>query len=333
MKKILSICIPTFNRARQLNHQLAWLAQDIKGFEDECEVIISDNCSNDETQSVIKEWQMAFVKTTFKPNRHDENIGCIKNITYCLNVSTSQYTWIIGDDDLILKNTLAYVLKTLKKTPDLTLLYLNFSDLNIKTGEVISEHWFDTNLDNNKNIYDGKTTFQHCIEKNFGSVIFLTATIYRRELAQAALKQWPNCVKNWGCLAYWSGYCASQGNVVVTKNNYIKCIVGVSDWQKDPKAWFKIIHQDIPEIYMKLQKIGYPRNFYRKMIFNLLKEELTKDNFFRRFKYYLWCFIHWPFWFMKIVSYFLFFIYLAIFNCKIPIFTTDSTQYYHPLIE
>ncbi|MDM9382280.1 glycosyltransferase family 2 protein [Chlorogloeopsis sp. ULAP01] len=328
MKKLLSICIPTFNRAKQLNKQLAWLAQDIKGFEDDCEIIVSDNCSNDETQSVIKKWQSVLIQTTFKSNKHDENIGCIRNITYCLNVSTSRFTWIIGDDDLIFNNTLAYVISKLKSIPDLALLYLNFSDLNRKTGEVISEHWFDTNLDNNKNIYDGKVTFQHCIEKNFGSVIFLTATIYCTELAQTALQKWSIGMDNWGYLAYLAGYCAAQGNILVTKNNYIECTMGVSYWQEDPRAWFKILHKDIPEIYLKLQEIGYPHKFYRQMILNIVKEDLTKNNLFIRFKYYLWCFIHWPLWSINIIIYFLFSLFSAIFNYKSLKIITNFRQYH-----
>ncbi|MFQ4142280.1 glycosyltransferase family 2 protein [Chlorogloeopsis sp. ULAP02] len=331
MKKLISICIPTFNRAQELHNQLSWLAQDIKGFEDDCEVIISDNCSNDETQSVIKKWQPAFIQTTFKSNKHDENIGCIRNITYCLNVSTSRFTWIIGDDDLIFNNTLAYVISKLKSIPNLGLLYLNFSDLNRKTGEVTSEHWFDTNLDNKKNIYDGKGTFQHCIEKNFGSVIFLTATIYRTDLAQAALQEWSIGMENWGYLAYLAGYCAVQGNILVTKNNYIECTMGVSYWQEDPRAWFKILHKDIPEIYLKLQEIGYPRKFYSRMILKIFKEDLTKDNFFIRLKYYLWCLIHWPLWSINIVIYFLFSLSSAIFNYKLPQTIANITQYNTPI--
>ena len=44
MQKLLTIAIPTYNRAALLDKQLAWLATAIKGFESECEIIISDNC-------------------------------------------------------------------------------------------------------------------------------------------------------------------------------------------------------------------------------------------------------------------------------------------------
>ena len=54
MQKLLTIAIPTYNRAALLDKQLAWLATAIKGWESECEIIISDNCSTDNTPGVVK---------------------------------------------------------------------------------------------------------------------------------------------------------------------------------------------------------------------------------------------------------------------------------------
>ncbi len=50
MHKLLTIAIPTYNRAELLDKQLAWLAQAIQGFESDCEIFVSDNCSTDHTQ-------------------------------------------------------------------------------------------------------------------------------------------------------------------------------------------------------------------------------------------------------------------------------------------
>lgn len=84
MNKLLSICVPTFNRAEELNKQLAWLAREIKGFENECEIIVSDNCSTDNTQEVIQKWQQFFEPTIqFTANKNSENIGWMKNFAYC----------------------------------------------------------------------------------------------------------------------------------------------------------------------------------------------------------------------------------------------------------
>ncbi len=317
MKKLLSITIPTFNRAKELDNQLAWLAKEIKGFEDECEIIISDNCSTDNTQDVISKWQQVFSQTTFKSNKNRENIGWMRNFAYCLNSSTSQYTWIIGDDDLIFDGTLAYVLKALKENPDLSLLYLNFLGRHKETDEIMGEHWFDTDLEE-RGFSEGKAIFQHCIEQNIGSVIFITATVFRTGLAQFALRKWPGSLDNWGGLAYWTGFCASQGRVLVTKENYLECAMGVSYWLKDPKAWFRIRHRDIPEVYMKLREIGYPNNFCRRMILNILKEDVIGGETLKNLKYYLWCFVKTPLWTMGVVSSFVGFVSMSLVEINTP---------------
>ena len=75
MNKLLTIAIPTFNRAQLLDKHLTWLAQAIKGFEDDCEILVSDNCSTDNTQEVIQKWQTTLSNMTFKSNKNFKNSG------------------------------------------------------------------------------------------------------------------------------------------------------------------------------------------------------------------------------------------------------------------
>ncbi|MUL38100.1 glycosyltransferase family 2 protein [Gloeocapsopsis dulcis] len=147
MNSLLTIAIPTFNRTHLLDKQLAWLANSIRGFESDCEVIISDNCSTDETKEVIQKWQHAFAATQLRINRNRENIGAIKNIAYCINNATSKYVWTISDDDTIYAKTLADVLQVLRDNADLSLLILNFSNFNIKTNQQRFTRCFDIEND------------------------------------------------------------------------------------------------------------------------------------------------------------------------------------------
>ncbi len=130
MNKLLTIAIPTYNRANLLDKQLTWLAQAIKGFEDECEILVSDNCSTDNTQEVIQKWQATLNNITFKSNKNLKNLGVVKNIMYCLKSTTTKYVWTIGDDDPIQDRAIAYVISKLRQHEDLSLLFLNFSGRN-----------------------------------------------------------------------------------------------------------------------------------------------------------------------------------------------------------
>ena len=143
MNALLTIAVPTYNRAELLNKQLAWLAKSIKGYESECEIIISDNCSEDNTQEIVKKWQSSLPATTFHINRNSENVGVMKNITYCIEATKSKYIWTISDDDIIADKTISYIINTLKKEPDLALLILNFSCRHEVTGELLYERCYE----------------------------------------------------------------------------------------------------------------------------------------------------------------------------------------------
>jgi glycosyltransferase involved in cell wall biosynthesis len=276
MKKLLTIAIPTYNRADLLDKQLGWLAQAIKGFEADCEILVSDNCSTDNTQGIIKKWQGILSNITFKSNKNLENLGVMKNIIYCLSSATTKYVWTIGDDDPIQDRSIPYVINNLKKHENLSLLFLNFSGLNKITGEpvhpptIVGNRWFDA--DSEDGCGDGKAIFEHCFDKSVGAVIFLTATIYRTDLVKRALEIWKDAAKNWISLAYLAGYCAANGSVIVTKETFIECIVGVSYWQKEPKSALLMQYQHIPEVLMKLEENGYSKKFCRRMIVKNFRE-------------------------------------------------------------
>ncbi|MEH2405267.1 glycosyltransferase family 2 protein [Nostoc sp.] len=276
MQKLLTIAIPTYNRAELLNKQLVWLAQAIKAFEDECEILVSDNCSTDNTQEVIQKWQLTLSNITFKSNKNSKNLGVVKNIMYCLNSTTTKYVWTIGDDDPIQDKAIAYVINKLRQHENLSLLFLNFSGRNQITGEpvhppkIVGNRWFD--IDSEGGDGDGKAIFEHCFSKSVGAVIFLTATVYRTDLVKRALKNWPDAENNWISLAYLAGYCAANGIVIVTKEIYLECVVGVSYWQKEPKSALLMQYKHIPEVILKLEQSGYSKQFCRRMLLQNGKE-------------------------------------------------------------
>ena len=116
MSKLLTISIPTYNRAQVLDRQLTWLASEILGYEDDCEIIISDNCSTDKTQEILEKWRSALApRISFTYHSNEENIGEMANIVSCLRKATGKFVWSLGDDDSVQNGTVGYLLSKIQR--------------------------------------------------------------------------------------------------------------------------------------------------------------------------------------------------------------------------
>jgi abequosyltransferase len=100
----LTIAIPTYNRARFIKLNLGQLKKICTHFLDRIEILISDNCSPDNTPQIVSEFQ----STEFPIHyiRNEVNIGSDANIAQCFNLAKGKYVLILGDDDFILEGIL-----------------------------------------------------------------------------------------------------------------------------------------------------------------------------------------------------------------------------------
>lgn len=113
---LLTIAIPTYNRANFLRELLACLQPQIAG-QPAVELLISDNASPDETSAVVHEFINSGLELRYI--RNQINIGPDPNFLQCYEQAAGRYVWIFGDDDLILDSGLSTVVKLLKQeSPD-----------------------------------------------------------------------------------------------------------------------------------------------------------------------------------------------------------------------
>jgi glycosyltransferase involved in cell wall biosynthesis len=91
---LVSICVPTRNRANQLRESLKSIcAQDYSPME----ILISDNCSNDNTEQVCRD--LTGVDTRIRYVRHPTNIGLHRNHNFCIDASRGEFLCIFHDHD------------------------------------------------------------------------------------------------------------------------------------------------------------------------------------------------------------------------------------------
>jgi hypothetical protein len=186
------------------------------------------------------------------------------NIVFCLQAAGSKYVWTVGDDDPIQEKTLAYVITKLKQNQSLNLMFLNCCGRDKNTNKVLVKHWFTS--DNDEIIADSKPVFQRYLQNSFGGVLFMTAIIYKTELVQQALQNWTTSYKNLASQAYWTGFCAAHGNMIVTQDNYLECTMHASSLEENPRWSLIMRYVYIPEIYLKLLSLGYSSKFCQRMI-------------------------------------------------------------------
>lgn len=131
MTKLLSICIPTYNRAPFLKELLGtllkYITPDIK---DEIEIIISDNASTDNTQEIVKSFQK---QTDFiQYYKNEENVGPDRNFIKVVEHAQGEFSWLFGDDDSITKDSLRTLLDHIKTYKDIDIFAFNIIEANKK---------------------------------------------------------------------------------------------------------------------------------------------------------------------------------------------------------
>ena len=99
---IVSIAIPTYNRAFLLKKTIDAVIDQIEkdNLHNEVELVISDNCSTDDTKELVKGY---IDKNKYKIvyQRNEKNVGVIKNILELVPISNAKFWMFYGDDDIV----------------------------------------------------------------------------------------------------------------------------------------------------------------------------------------------------------------------------------------
>lgn len=105
---LLTIAIPTCNRAAFLQELLETLEDQLKG-EPRVELLISDNASHDNTPLVVKEFVGRGL--CLRCIRNPQNVGPDANFLQCFQQARGKYLWLFSDDDLVLPGAIAQILR------------------------------------------------------------------------------------------------------------------------------------------------------------------------------------------------------------------------------
>lgn len=112
---VVSICVPTFNRARYLDNLLAELAICIGELGYSYELLIGDNASEDDTRAVVRRHEGQLAIRYF---RRPENLGSNHNVSQLFRAARGRYLVYLADDDLLIAGALGRHIAYLEAHPD-----------------------------------------------------------------------------------------------------------------------------------------------------------------------------------------------------------------------
>jgi abequosyltransferase len=151
MGYLLSICIPTFNRAELLENTLTSIFNQNANIND-FEIVISDNCSTDNTEEVVFKFlaQYANINYTKLPSA----IGADNNIVNSLSNGTGQFLKLCNDTAIFQNKSINAMVEM------------------IKNNNVAKPIIFFSNIDN-KQVFNYNSSFNTFVQINS----FLTTSI------------------------------------------------------------------------------------------------------------------------------------------------------------
>ena len=120
-RPILTYGIITYNRSKYLKKSLKSVLEQV-GNDELVEVLVSDNCSEDDTKEVVQEFQKKYKNLRYHCN--ETNVGAEGNIHAALRHSKGEYVVVAGDDDYQADGSLYILLTHIYAHRDCALFYM-----------------------------------------------------------------------------------------------------------------------------------------------------------------------------------------------------------------
>jgi len=124
----LSICIATFNRGALIG---ATLESIIAQTTNDCEVVILDGASTDDTERVVAEYSRRSDRLRYV--RQDRNNGMDRDFDRVVQLARGEYCWLMSDDDLLKPGAVAAVLEALRRNYSLVVVAIEIRDSDLST--------------------------------------------------------------------------------------------------------------------------------------------------------------------------------------------------------
>ena len=166
-KKNLTVVIPTYNRKEPLREQLKSLEK--QGHYDDYEIIISDNHSNYDVEEMINQSFQASFTSIITVFKRPCNVGGDMNVSLCFQLPTTEWMWLLSDDDISENNSIETILNDINAHQTDDVCWIKYS---ISGGFAPNREEYCNNLVDTFNYYSR-------VKKNTGELVFVSNNVYR----------------------------------------------------------------------------------------------------------------------------------------------------------
>lgn len=123
-KYLLTVVIPTYNRADILSTTLSFVIPQVLEHKDEVHIYISDNASTDNTKETVEKIMEQYpdLITYFC---QEKNLTASPNFNDAVHRVNSEYVYLLSDDDIIVPECISFMLKCIKENKEVEYFYVN----------------------------------------------------------------------------------------------------------------------------------------------------------------------------------------------------------------
>jgi len=137
----LSLCLATYNRARYLDRYLTHHLEALDAAGIDYELVVSDNCSTDETPEILARYASAHPR--MRVSRQRRNVGAYPNILTTLHQARGEFVVSIADDDLMIADQLLAYVQRMQDDPDLVMIQAPWLMMDETEGGAVIGKFYD----------------------------------------------------------------------------------------------------------------------------------------------------------------------------------------------
>jgi abequosyltransferase len=140
-RKLFSVCIPAYNRARHLSDLLESIfSQDFQDFE----IVICEDFSpeREEIGRIVREYQSRY-RDVVRYFENEQNFGYDRNIRNLVEKASGEFCFFMGNDDLMCQGALENAADVVRRHPNAGLILKSYGLFNETPQKVSQEiRWF-----------------------------------------------------------------------------------------------------------------------------------------------------------------------------------------------